>query len=261
MQQNRRLAFAAYLYSIRKLQALYYAGDYSSAIEAEAQAGRLLSQSPSYSLYFDTAEYCFYGALARAAFCHLAPTGERSQHIEMLRAHHKQLQTWVEDGPENLVNRVALIGAEIAWLDGHELAAEYLYEQAIRSARANGFVHNEALAYETAARFYAARGFETFADVYLREARDGDARWGAGWQGAATRGPPSTLARDPAARRERETAVAGSAARRRRRREGVAGAVQRNAAAAVGRALMTIAVQNAGADRGLLILPHGVIPH
>ena len=35
-----------------------------------------------------------------------------------------------------------------------------LYEQAIRSAQANGFVHNEALAYELAARFYAARGFE-----------------------------------------------------------------------------------------------------
>ena len=28
-----------------------------------------------------------------------------------------------------------------------------LYEQAIRSARANGFVHNEALAHEVAAQF------------------------------------------------------------------------------------------------------------
>ena len=33
------------------------------------------------------------------------------------------------------------------------------YEQAIRSARSNGFVHNEALANELAARFYSARGF------------------------------------------------------------------------------------------------------
>jgi GAF domain-containing protein len=54
-----------------------------------------------------------------------------------------------------------------------------LYEQAIRSARANGFIHNEALAYELAARFYAARGFEKFARVYLRNARDGYLRWGA----------------------------------------------------------------------------------
>ena len=55
----------------------------------------------------------------------------------------------------------------------------HLYEQAIRSARANGFVHNEALAYELAARFYAARGFEKIAHVYLRNARYGYLRWGA----------------------------------------------------------------------------------
>jgi len=46
-----------------------------------------------------------------------------------------------------------------------------LYEKAIRSARANRFVHNEALAYELAARFYAARGFEEVAHLYLGNAR------------------------------------------------------------------------------------------
>jgi hypothetical protein len=46
-----------------------------------------------------------------------------------------------------------------------------LYERAIRSARANGFVHNEAVANEFAARFYAARGFETISQTYLRNAR------------------------------------------------------------------------------------------
>ena len=54
-----------------------------------------------------------------------------------------------------------------------------LYEQAILSARANGFVHNEALANELAARFYAARGFEQIAHLYLRNARDCYLRWGA----------------------------------------------------------------------------------
>ena len=54
-----------------------------------------------------------------------------------------------------------------------------LYERAILSARANGFVHNEALGYELVARFYAARGFEDFARVYLRNARHCYIRWGA----------------------------------------------------------------------------------
>jgi hypothetical protein len=54
------------------------------------------------------------------------------------------------------------------------LDSEQLHEQAIRSARENGFI-----AYELAARFYAARGFEQIADLYLRNARYGYLRWGA----------------------------------------------------------------------------------
>ena len=73
--------------------------------------------------------------------------------------------------PENFENRAALVGAEIARIDGRAFDAMNLYEQAILSAQANGFVHNEALANELAARFYAACGFEQIAHLYLRNAR------------------------------------------------------------------------------------------
>jgi GAF domain-containing protein len=97
----------------------------------------------------------------------------------MLAAHHRALQVWAETCPENFENRAALVGAEIARIEGRALDAEELYEQAIRSTRASGFVHNEALAYELAASFYAARGFEQIAELYLRNARDCYLRWGA----------------------------------------------------------------------------------
>ena len=72
-----------------------------------------------------------------------------------------------------------MVGAEIARIDGRAFDAMNLYEQAIRSAQANGFVHNEALAKELAARFYTACGFEQIAHLYLRNARDCYLRWGA----------------------------------------------------------------------------------
>ena len=109
---------------------------------------------------FETAEYCFYSALAHAAAWNSASPDEKQQHFEALVAHHKQLEIWAEHCPENFENRAALVGAEIARIDGRALDAMNLYEQAIRSAQANSFVHNEALANELAARFYAARGFE-----------------------------------------------------------------------------------------------------
>jgi len=128
---------------------------------------------------FETPEYLFYGALSQAAYCHSAASGERQQHLDAIAAHHKQLQLWAENCPENFENRAALVGAEIARLEGRELDAEHLYDQAIRSARKNGFVHNEAIANELTARFYEARGFTTISDAYLRKARYCYSRWGA----------------------------------------------------------------------------------
>ena len=104
---------------------------------------------------------------------------DRHQHLEAITAHQKQLKVWANNCPENFENRVALVDAEIADLEGRELDAARLYEQAIRSARDNAFVQNEALAYELAARSYAARGFEQIAHLYLRNAHHGYLRWGA----------------------------------------------------------------------------------
>src|SRR5206468_6131745 len=108
-----------------------------------------------------------------------ASIAERTQHQEALAAHHRQLQEWAENCPANFEDRAALVGAEVARIQGRPLDAEQLYENAIRAARANGFVHDEALANELAARFYAARGFETISHAYLRNARCCYLRWGA----------------------------------------------------------------------------------
>ena len=98
---------------------------------------------------------------------------------DALFAHHLQLETWARHCPENFANRAALVGAEIARLDGREADAMRLYEQAVRSARDNGFVQNEALANELAANFYAALGPETISRAYLRNARSCYLLWGA----------------------------------------------------------------------------------
>ncbi|HUB14633.1 MAG TPA: ATP-binding protein [Acetobacteraceae bacterium] len=176
LEADRRLAVAACRYSIRKVQARFFAGDYAGAVAAAAKAERLLWTSVS---FFESAEYHFYAALARAALCDAASAAERSQHLEALAVHHRQLQEWAANCAENFENRAALVGAEIARLDGRDREAMDLYEQAIHSAQANGFVHNEALANELTARFYAARGFDRFAQVCLKDARYGYARWGA----------------------------------------------------------------------------------
>ena len=168
--------FIACWYWVGKLQARLFAGDPAQAVAAAAKARTLLQATIG---LFEEADYHFYAALARAAASDSANPEERREHSGALTEHHQRLTLWAENCSENFANRAALVGAEIARLEGRELEAERLYEQAIRAAREQGFVQTEGLAYELAARFYAARGFEAFADLYLRRARHCYQRWGA----------------------------------------------------------------------------------
>jgi PAS domain S-box-containing protein len=173
---NPGLALANCWYWVRKLQVRFLSGDYEAAVEASSNALKLLWTSLT---VLEAADYHFYAALARAACCEPMGPDPYPEHREALAAHDAQLRAWAVHCPENFEDKVALVGAEIARIEGRELDAERLYEQAIGSARANGFVHNEAIAYELAARAYAARGFRQIADLYRRNARYGYLRWGA----------------------------------------------------------------------------------
>lgn len=243
-------------YWIRKLQARFFAGDYASAIDASLRAQRLLWTSPS---LFETAEYQFYGALSRAASCNSAAADQRQKHFEALAAHHRQLEVWAENCPGNFGTRAALVEAEIARIEGREPDAEHLYEEAIRSAHANGFVHNEAVANELAARFYAARGFEKIAHAYLRDARYCYLRWGADGkvqqldqlyphlrEKEPVPGPTSTIGA-PVESLDLATVIRVSQA--------VSGEIVLEKLIDP---LMRTAIEHAGAERGLLILPRGV---
>jgi PAS domain S-box-containing protein len=243
-------------YSIRKLQARFFAGDYASAVAAASTAQRMLWTSPS---QFETAEFHFYGALSHAASWDSASPEEKQRHFEALADHHRQLEIWAENCPENFEDRAALVGAEIARIEGRVIDAEGLYEKAMRSAHANGFIHNEAVAYEVAARFYAARGFEKIAYAYLREAQYGYRRWGADGkvkqleqsypdlrkEGSAA-GPTSTIVA-PVELLDLATVIKVSQA--------VSGEMVLEKLIDK---LMRAAIQHAGAKRGLLILPRGV---
>ena len=252
LQSDPRLALPECWYWVRKLQALVYANEYASAIKAASKAQPLLWTSPS---FFEMAEYYFYDALARAAQCEAASAGERALHLETLSAHHKQLEVWAENCPENFANRAMLVAAEIARLEGRELDAEHHYEQAIRSARANGFIQNEALANEFASRFYAARGFEKIARVYLQDARYGYLRWGAD-------GKVRQLERLHPHLRDAPAPTSPTATFGARVEQLDVGTVLKAAQAVSGEIvldklierLMRIAVEHAGAERGLLIL-------
>ncbi len=249
------LALPECLYWVRKLQARYLAGDYAAAVDASSRARQLLWTAPSTP---EMAEFQLYGALSHAACCDSAFPDLHRQHFEALLAHHRQLAIWAENCPENFAAGVALTGAEIARLESRPLDAEHLYEEAIRSAHANSFVHQEGLANELAARFYQARGFEKISHVYLRDARYCYLRWGAAGkvrqldelyphfrEEEPVPGPTRTIG-SPIEHLDLATVIKVSQA--------VSGEIVLEKLIDT---LMRTAIEHAGAERGLLILPRG----
>src|SRR5246127_3727363 len=125
-----------------------------------------------------------------------------------------------------------------------------------RSACENGFVQNEGIANELAARFYLKRGFDKIAHVYLRDARSCYLRWGAlgkvkqldqcypRQEGPSSQEASTAIGR-PLDQLDLVTVVKASQA--------VSGEILLGKLIET---LMVIAVEHAGAERGLLFLPH-----
>ena len=258
LETDPRLVFAACWYWIRKLQARFHANDYASAVAAADRAQSLMWKSPP---FFEAVEYHFYAALARAAASDSSPDEAQRRSRDALSAHHLQLETWARHCPENFANRAALVGAEIARLEGRDADAMRLYEQAVRSARDSGFVQNEALANELAANFYAALGFETISHAYLRNARACYLRWGADGKVRQMDEANPHLLQQMAP--SQSAATIGAAVEQVDVGTVIAAAQAVSGEIVLDRlieTLMTIALKNAGAQRGLLILLEGDTP-
>jgi PAS domain S-box-containing protein len=207
-------------------------------------------------MLLERVEYHLYAALSRAACCEPVGPDPYAKHRQALSAHDRQLRAWAENCPQNFEDRAVLVGAEIARIEGRLPEAMDLYERAIRSARSNGYIQNEALAYELAARCYAARGLEEFAHLYLGNARRAYLRWGA--MGKARqldqlypalkkddRAPDSAGMIDaPVEHLDLATVIKVSQA--------VSGEIVPEKLI---ESLLHTAIEHAGADRGLLILP------
>ena len=176
LEEGRRLAVAVCWYWVRKLQGRFLAGDHAGAVEAAAKTARYLWTVPS---HIEVAEYHFYAALATAARCDEVTAVQLPTLLGELAAHQRQIEQWANNCPENFENRAALVAAEMARLEGRVPDAIRLYEQSVQSARKSGFVQNEAIAHELAARFYLTLGSVTAARAHVIEARNCFARWGA----------------------------------------------------------------------------------
>jgi PAS domain S-box-containing protein len=245
----------AFFYFAAQIQLNVLAGRHGVALALAESADKL---SWCVRAYLEFAEYRFYTGLAHAAAHDAAPLESRDMHLSGLREQHRKLTIWSARIPANFVARQTLLAAEIARIEGRELEAERLYEETIQLARETGFVQIEAMAGELAARFYETRGIQTVVLAYLANARDCYLRWGADakvrqldemypqLQGKEPLLHPTSTIGAPVEYLELATVLRVS--------EAVSGEIVFDKLIDT---LMRTALEHAGAERGLLVLPRG----
>jgi signal transduction histidine kinase len=89
------------------------------------------------------------------------------------------MKTWAHHAPMNFQHKYDLVEAEKARVLAQNETAIIYYERAIKGAKEQGFIQEEALANECAAEFYLALGREKVAKTYMIEAYYCYIRWGA----------------------------------------------------------------------------------
>jgi PAS domain S-box-containing protein len=161
---------------IRKLQARYFSGDFEEAYASSLRARELLWTSRS---FMEIPAYHLYTALTVGALHDLRPPAHRLALRAELEETLERFRVWAENSPASFLHKRELCQAEVCRVRGDGMAAMYHYEQAMRAAREAGFVQNEGLACELAARFSRAAGCTTAAAHYLSEARRSYRSWGA----------------------------------------------------------------------------------
>ncbi|MBD2494248.1 AAA family ATPase [Nostoc sp. FACHB-280] len=126
-----------------------------------------------------SAGYYYYSSLILCKHYPSLPEVERNEVLQQIEINQAQLKIWSESCSENFLHKYLLVEAERSRIAEKYLVAQELYEQAITEAQTNGYLQEEALANELAAKFYLNWGKEKAAQGYMQEAYYCYARWGA----------------------------------------------------------------------------------
>jgi predicted ATPase/serine phosphatase RsbU (regulator of sigma subunit) len=231
----------------------YLAGDSDSASACLART------KPSVPGNFNGPQTQYFESLLLAERARAG--GEQAETaLAQLRSEETTLRRWTAASPRTFGYRHALVEAELCASSGDDRQALTLYEQAIKLARDEGAILYEALANELAGRHAERRGWAQIArELYFKNASTAYARWGAPRKARHL----AALVPEPRHRLPTVEAPVASWSGDMRTDSFDAIALARATQALSGEIvlarltarLMELAIEQAGAERGFLLLP------
>ena len=171
--ENNVVLFVTY---VGKLWLCYLFEDYQQALDNAEQAQKYLQAGPG-NVY--VALHNFYYSLALLEdYPNVGREGQK-KYLEQVRVNQKKMKHWAMNAPMNYQHKYELVEAQRAKLLGNKDKAGVYYDRAIKGAKKERYLQEEALGLELAAKFYFENNREKLAQVYLTDAYYSYAHWGA----------------------------------------------------------------------------------
>jgi predicted ATPase/signal transduction histidine kinase len=170
VKDSTRIGF----YTVNKLIVCYLFENYTQAYKA-------LIAAEKYPYPINTATmaiYNFYDSLVRLT--HTSDKLKLTKHDRnKIIANQKIMWQWARNAPMNYLNKYFLVKAEWARVHNQFRNATKYYDLAIKHANKNGYINEEAIAYESAAKFYLKNGYDEIAKTYMQKSYYLYKKWGA----------------------------------------------------------------------------------
>ncbi|KAB8334525.1 AAA family ATPase [Scytonema tolypothrichoides VB-61278] len=164
-----------YFYS-NKLILCYLFGELDQVLENAVQAEQYLDGVKGFLI---VPVFHFYDSLAQLAIYPSVPHSQQEHLLSRVTKNQEKMRKWADHAPMNFQHKYDLVEAEKARVFGQYWQATEYYERAIAGAKEQGYIQEEAIANELAAKFYFEHSREKVAQTYLTDAYYGYIRWGA----------------------------------------------------------------------------------
>ncbi|MCU0544278.1 MAG: AAA family ATPase [Oscillatoriaceae cyanobacterium Prado104] len=167
---------SCYYFYLNKLILCYLFYEYQEAVANSIDAEIYLDggiASPLVPIFYT------YDSLSKLAVYADRPNSDRQQIMENVTANQEKMQKWADSAPMNYLHKFYLVEAQRHRVLGERRQAIEMFDRAIFLAQENEYLNEEALAHELAAKFYLEWGKEKIAQIYLTDAYYCYARWGA----------------------------------------------------------------------------------
>ncbi|MGH7886107.1 MAG: sigma 54-interacting transcriptional regulator, partial [Thermodesulfobacteriota bacterium] len=168
--------FFTMFHAILKLHLFYIFGDYSKALKTAETINQTVDRlkGMTWSVMFD-----FWNGLTLAANYKNADKKEQSTYLDELEKIEKSFSILAENCPENFLCQQLLLSAEIKRLTSRHFEAFELYHKAITYADEINMLQQKAIANELCGRYWLELKQKKIASLFLLEARSCYSQWGA----------------------------------------------------------------------------------